>query len=59
MVEEHGSPFFEGKVGVRDLVTEVAMVEEVRAAIGEDALLRLDANMRWSVAVADGRALIR
>lgn len=52
MAELHGSPSFEGKVGVLDLATEVKMVKEVRRAIGDAALLRLDANMAWSVGVA-------
>jgi glucarate dehydratase len=52
MVQEHGARAFEGKVGVFDIDTEVAIVREVRAAIGDDCLLRLDANMRWTVAAA-------
>ena len=52
MVEVHGARAFEGKVGVFDIDTEVAIVREVRAAIGDDRLLRLDANMRWTVAAA-------
>jgi glucarate dehydratase len=52
MAEEHGAVAFEGKVGVFDIPTEVAIVREVRAAVGDDCLLRLDANMRWSVAAA-------
>jgi glucarate dehydratase len=52
MREEHGSRVFEGKVGVVDLDTEVAIVREVRSAIGDDATLRLDANMGWPLGVA-------
>jgi glucarate dehydratase len=52
MVEAHGSPSFEGKVAVRPLREELRMVREVRAAIGPDRLLRLDANMGWSAATA-------
>jgi glucarate dehydratase len=52
LVEEYGSTAFEGKVGVRDLATEVAMVREVRSAVGPDALLRLDANMALSTTTA-------
>src|SRR5574341_1264261 len=44
MRQEHGSTLFEGKVGVLDLDPEDEMVREVRAAIGPDATLRLDAN---------------
>src|SRR5690348_559958 len=47
MRETHGSTIFEGKVGVLDLDTEIEMVREVRAAIGPDAILRLDANNSW------------
>lgn len=47
MVDEHGSPVFEGKVGVRPLEEDIELVSEVRAAIGPDRILRLDANMSW------------
>ena len=49
MREEFGSTIFEGKMGVLDLNTEIKMVKEIRAAIGEDATLRLDANMAWPI----------
>lgn len=52
MVEAHGSPSFEGKVAVRPLREELRMLREVRAAIGPDRVLRLDANMGWSVPTA-------
>ena len=52
MREQHGSTIFEGKVGVLDLDTEIEMVKEVRAAIGSDATLRLDANNSWSLNTA-------
>src|SRR5512134_397934 len=52
MREQHGSMIFEGKVGVLDLNTEIEMVKEVRAAIGSDAILRLDANNSWSLNTA-------
>lgn len=58
MRETHGSTLFEGKVGVLDLDTEIAMVREVRAAIGPDATLRLDANYAWPLNTAR-RALAR
>ncbi|HEX2111553.1 MAG TPA: mandelate racemase/muconate lactonizing enzyme family protein [Gaiellaceae bacterium] len=47
MVEEHGSPAFEGKVAVRSLEDDVRLAREVRAAIGPGRVLRLDANMGW------------
>ena len=52
MREQHGSTVFEGKMGVLDLDTEVQMVKEVRAAIGPDAVLRLDANNSWPLNTA-------
>jgi glucarate dehydratase len=52
MQEEHGARAFEGKVGIGDLGFEVAMVREIRRAIGEEAPLRLDANMGWSLITA-------
>ena len=52
MAEAHGSTVFEGKVGVDDVASDVAVAREVRAAIGPDAVLRLDANKRWDVATA-------
>jgi glucarate dehydratase len=52
MREQHGSTIFEGKVGVLDLDMEIEMVKEVRAAIGPDATLRLDANNSWPVNTA-------
>jgi len=58
MREQHGSTIFEGKVGVLDLDTEIEMVKEVRAAIGSDGILRLDANNSWPLNTAR-RALAR
>ena len=56
MAEAHGARRFEGKVAVRPLREDVVLVEAVRAAIGPDCALRLDANMGWSEATA-ARAL--
>jgi glucarate dehydratase len=58
MLEEHDSPAFEGKVGVVGLAEEVHMLREIRAAIGDDPMLRVDANCVWSVADA-GEAMRR
>jgi len=52
MREQYGSTIFEGKVGVLDLDAEIGMVKEVRAAIGPDATLRLDANNSWPLNTA-------
>jgi glucarate dehydratase len=51
-VAEHGARVFEGKVGVLSLGEELQLVGAVRAAIGEDIPIRLDANMSWDVATA-------
>ena len=51
MIERFDSVMFEGKVATVALDEEVAMVREVRAAIGERAL-RLDANGAWTVPTA-------
>jgi len=47
MVEQHDSPVFEGKVAVRPVEEDVRLVREIRAAIGTERKLRLDANMGW------------
>jgi glucarate dehydratase len=52
MVEEHHSPVFEGKVAVRPVEEDVRLVQEVRAALGPDRALRLDANMGWRLETA-------
>jgi glucarate dehydratase len=52
MVEEFDSPWFEGKVGLRPPDEDVRLVREIRAAIGAERALRLDANKAWSVAAA-------
>ena len=45
MREGHGSTLFEGKLTVGDPALEIAAVKAIRKAIGDDAMLRLDANM--------------
>jgi len=52
MREKFGSTIFEGKMGTLDLKSEINMIKEVRAAIGPDAILRLDANMAWPLNTA-------
>jgi glucarate dehydratase len=52
MVEEHGSPALEGKVAVWSPADDLETVRLVREAIGPDRLLRLDANMGWSIETA-------
>ena len=52
MAEEHAAPAFEGKVALGPLAAELAMVREVRTAIGPERTLRLDANTGWTLATA-------
>lgn len=52
MVEEHGSWNFEGKVGYGDLDFDLTLAREVRSAVGDKAMIRLDANMGWSISAA-------
>jgi glucarate dehydratase len=52
MREQYGSTFFEGKCATGNPAADVRIVKEVRAAIGEDAMLRLDSNMAWSLPTA-------
>jgi len=52
MIEEHDSCVFEGKVAVRPLEEDVRLVREIRAAIGPERGLRLDANMGWRLGTA-------
>ena len=52
MIEEFGADGFEGKVATVGLADEIAMVREVRAAIGPARELRLDANGGWTVPTA-------
>ncbi len=52
MIAEHGSPAFEGKVGVWAPEQDLELVRLVREAIGPNRPLRLDANMGWSLETA-------
>src|SRR5439155_2534514 len=52
MRAEHGSTYFEGKLTLGDPALEIATVKAIRKAVGEDAMLRLDANMGWSLSTA-------
>lgn len=49
---EHGSTFFEGKLTLGDPDLEIEAVRLIRAAVGDDAMIRLDANMAWSLTTA-------
>jgi glucarate dehydratase len=52
MAERHGARHFEGKAGVGEVGFDVAVAREIRAAVGEDPTLRMDANMAWPLTVA-------
>ncbi len=51
MIEVHDARIFEGKLATVDLETEIAMVREIRVAIGAREL-RLDANGGWTLPTA-------
>jgi len=52
MREQHGSTFFEGKCATGDPAVDVQIVKEIRVAVGDDAMLRIDGNMAWSLPTA-------
>jgi glucarate dehydratase len=52
MRELHGSTYFEGKNPPGDPQSTIEGVKEVRRAVGDDAIVRLDANMGFSVTAA-------
>ena len=52
MLEQHDANTFEGKLGVLDTDTELAMVSEIQRAVGPGRLVRLDANGAYTVSTA-------
>jgi len=52
MREEHGSTYFEGKLSLGDPKLEVETVRRLREALGPTAVIRLDANMQYSLSTA-------
>lgn len=52
MASEHGSPWFEGKLGVLDVESEMTMVADLVAALEPGMVTRLDANGAYTVATA-------
>ncbi len=52
MREQHGSTFFEGKCFSGAPHTTIDLVREIREAVGERAVIRLDANMGFTLASA-------
>jgi len=52
MQDEHGSTLFEGKLSVGDPLLEIDTVRMLRERLGQRAMIRLDANMSWSLSTA-------
>ena len=52
LLTEHRSPLLEFKVGVLDPRHDVEMVRAVREAVGEETILRVDANCAWTESTA-------
>ncbi|WP_342364306.1 mandelate racemase/muconate lactonizing enzyme family protein [Terrarubrum flagellatum] len=50
--ETCGTTYFEGKIATRDPGPSIEMMRQLRKALGRDAMLRLDANMSYSVTEA-------
>jgi glucarate dehydratase len=51
MIEQHDARMFEGKLATEDFATELEMLREIRAVIGNREL-RLDANGGWTLPTA-------
>ncbi len=47
--EEFGSTYFEGKCSTGDVKKDIKLLRKLREALGEDAILRIDGNMAWSL----------
>lgn len=52
MALDHGSLSFEGKVGVFAPDEDIRLITAVREAVGDEKMIRIDANMGWSVETA-------
>jgi glucarate dehydratase len=52
MFESHGSTMFEGKLILGNPKLEIDTVKAIRSSLGDDAMLRLDSNMQWSLPTA-------
>jgi glucarate dehydratase len=50
--QAHGTTYFEGKLTLGDPVLEIKTVKLLRENLGDDALIRLDSNMAWSLRTA-------
>ena len=49
---EHGTTFFEGKFSTADPQPSLRLIETLRRRLGDDAMLRIDSNMAYSLATA-------
>jgi glucarate dehydratase len=47
--EEFGSTYFEGKISSGNVKQDIALIRRLRSALGDDAILRIDGNMAWSL----------
>ena len=52
MKEENGTTYFEGKCSTGDVKTDIDIIRRVREAVGDDAMIRLDGNMAWTLSSA-------
>ncbi len=52
MKEAHGSTYFEGKLTGSTPGDEIATIKQLREKLGDEAMIRLDANMAWSLSTA-------
>jgi len=50
--ELHGTTFFEGKFSTPDPKSSIRMLQLLRKALGDEAMLRIDSNMAYSLATA-------
>ena len=50
--DEHGTTFFEGKVSTADPEPSIQMLRQLRGALGDRAMLRIDSNMAYSLTQA-------
>jgi len=46
---ENGSTYFEGKVSSGNVRQDVSLLRRLRKELGEDAIIRIDGNMAWSL----------
>ncbi len=47
--EKHGSTYFEGKISSSDVKRDIKLIKLLREKLGEEAILRIDGNMAWSL----------